>query len=121
MKRLEPILEEITEKGEFEMALLCDEKGLTLASVRSKYDHEKVSAISSLVGHVAERAERDLNFMDTDEISMVNEDKIRIVCRLFKVKGILFILVVVTPPYHSYRRLTNAAIKSISPILEERV
>ncbi len=126
MKTLQKILEKTNQGGDYKggklrISLLCDSKGLILASTDSEYDPEEISALSSLVGTVVDRAERDIGFESVDEVSLVNDNKVRFVCRPFVVKEKMFILVVVTPPYKPYRALTNRAIEELSNALKERV
>jgi hypothetical protein len=48
-----------------------------------------------------------------DEISIVGDDRTRLVCRYFVVDGHEFMLTVLTLPDQSYRRLTNMVIKKV--------
>jgi hypothetical protein len=61
-----------------------------------------------------------MGFKRMDEVSLVDDDKFRLVCRGFNVEDSQFILTVIVPPNKTYRRLTNEAIKEIEKIIQEK-
>ncbi len=59
------------------------------------------------------QARTQMGLAQVDEVSIVDNDKIRLTCRYFVADGEEFILAIVALPYQSYRRLTNRAIREI--------
>ncbi len=113
---LESLLREINEKGGFSASVLATADGLPVAVVPPVYDSEIISAMVALVRGAIERAQTQLNFARVDEVSAVDDDKIRLVCRYFEVEDEPFILAVVVPPERSYRQLTNQAIRRVRAV-----
>lgn len=119
-EKLERVLIKINEEGDFKASILSTLGGFSIAAISSEFDDVVISAISAIVQEVSARAQRYIGFNRMDEVSLVDDDKFRLVCREFEVGDGLFILTVVVPPYKTYRRLTNTAIREIEKILRER-
>ncbi len=117
---LEGQLRNLNTKGKFLASLVADVQGLPIAAMDSAYDNERIAALSALVRDVSHRAETQLGFKKTDEVSLVDDDKVRLVCRYFKVGNETYILSCVIPAYQTYRRLTNTAIRELEKIMGER-
>jgi predicted regulator of Ras-like GTPase activity (Roadblock/LC7/MglB family) len=117
---LEAQLKRLNIEGQFLASLLADVKGLPIAAMDSEYNTEMIAALSALVRDVSHRAETQLGFKKTDEVSLVDDDKLRLVCRYFQVGNQTYILSCVIPAYQTYRRLTNSAIKEIVKIMEKK-
>jgi predicted regulator of Ras-like GTPase activity (Roadblock/LC7/MglB family) len=107
------ILHDMNETGSFRASFLVDAQGLPVAAVTSSYDTDTASAMAALVRNVIEQAQTRINLAEADEVTVRDNDKIRLVSRYFAVGDETLILVVVAPPYRSYRRLTNRAIKAL--------
>ena len=110
------ILEEMNEQGQFGTSVLVSADGLPLASVTSHFEAETTAAMVALVKNVAHRARAYIGLQQVDEVSIVDDDKMRLVCRPFTVGDEELVLTVVAPPYRTYRRLTNRAIREIKRI-----
>ncbi len=119
-EKLESVLQKINEEGEFKASIISTLEGFTLASKFSEFDDVVISAISVIVQDVSAKAQRFIGFNRMDEVSLVDDDKFRLVCREFEAIGRKFVLTVVVPPYKTYRRLTNIALRDIEKILNER-
>lgn len=117
--KLEKILLKMNKEGDFKASLISDIDGLSLASAASEFDDQRISAISGIVQEVSDKAERYIGFKKMDEVSMVDDDKFRLVCREFEAEGWHLILTVMVPPYKTYRKLTNSALKEITNVLKE--
>ena len=117
---LEAQLRRLNSKGQFLASLVADEQGLTVAAVDSEYNTETIAALSALVSDVSRRAENQLGFKKMDEVSLVDDDKIRLVSRYFNVGDQIYILSCVVPAYQTYRRLTNTAIRKLEKIMKKR-
>ena len=107
------ILHDMNEAGNFKASFLVDAQGLPVAAVTSGYDTDAASAMAALVKNVIEQAQTRINLAEADEVTVRGDDKMRLVSRYFTVGDETLILVVVAPPYRSYRRLTNRAIKAL--------
>ena len=109
----EKILREMNHAGGFKAAVLSTTEGLSLASAPAGYEDEITAAMAALLNEVARRAHRQLNLAQVDELSLVDDDRIRLACRYFGVAGQSLVLSVLVPPDRYYRRLTNRAIREI--------
>ena len=118
--KLEKVLNRITQEGDFRASILSTLDGFSIAAVSSHFDDVVLSALSSIVQEASRRAETYIGFKRMDEVSLVDDDKFRLVCREFTAGEGQFILTVVVPPYKTYRRLTNVAIREIEKILSEK-
>lgn len=118
--KLERVLNKITREGDFRASILSTLDGFSIAGVSSHFDDVVLSALSSIVQEASKRAETYIGFKRMDEVSLVDDDKFRLVCREFTAGEGHFVLTVVVPPYKTYRRLTNVAIREIEKILNEK-
>jgi hypothetical protein len=119
-EKLEAQLRRLNIEGEFLASLVADTQGLPIAAVDSEYNTEMIAALSALVRDVSHRAETQLKFKKMDEVSLVDDDKVRLVCRYFRVGDQTYVLSCVVPAYKTYRRLTNTAIREIEKIMKKR-
>jgi predicted regulator of Ras-like GTPase activity (Roadblock/LC7/MglB family) len=119
-EKLEAQLKRLNIKGDFLASLIADVQGLPVAAMDSSYNNETIAALSALVREVSYRAESQLGFKHMDEVSLVDDDKIRLVCRYFQVGDNPYILSCLVPANQTYRRLTNTAIREISKIMKKR-
>jgi predicted regulator of Ras-like GTPase activity (Roadblock/LC7/MglB family) len=117
---LEAQLKKLNRDGQFMASLVADVQGLPIAAVDSEYNTERIAALSALVQDVSHRAETQLGFKKMDEVSLVDDDKVRLVCRYFHVGDQTYILSCVVPAYQAYRRLTSTAIREIGKVMTKR-
>ena len=117
---LEAQLKRLNRDGQFMASLVADVQGLPVAAMDSEYNTERIAALSALVQDVSHRAESQLGFKKMDEVSLVDDDKVRLVCRYFQVGDQTYILSCVVPAYQTYRRLTNTAIREIQKVMKKR-
>lgn len=117
---LEAQLKKLNIEGQFLASLVADVQGLPVAAVDSQYNTEMIAALSALVRDVSHRAETQLKFKKMDEVSLVDDDKLRLVCRYFHVGDQTYILSCVIPAEQTYRRLTNTAIRELEKIMKKR-
>ncbi len=103
-------------EGQFTASFLASEDGLPVAAVPSPcpYDVDTVAAMVSLVKEFIQRTQTRLGLAAVDEVSIVVEDRSRLVCRYMEIGAHRFILAVITPPQHAYRRLMTRAIHEMS-------
>ena len=112
----EEILNRMNEKGNFDAAMLSMRDGLPLASSPTHYEDDMAAGMVTLLNDAAQKINQELNLSQMDEISIVGDDRTRLVCRYFSVDGSDLLLTVMTPPDRAYRRLTNETIKDIKRI-----
>lgn len=117
---LEAQLKRLNIEGQFLASLVADVQGLPIAAVDSEYNTEMIAALSALVRDVSYRAETQLKFKKMDEVSLVDDDKVRLVCRYFQVGDQTYVLSCVVPADQTYRRLTNTALRKIEKIMKKR-
>jgi predicted regulator of Ras-like GTPase activity (Roadblock/LC7/MglB family) len=109
-------LRTMNKKGDFKAAVLSLEDGLPLASAPAHYEDETAAAMATLLNETTKRINHQLRLPKVDEISIVYDDRTRLVCRYFTVDGQALLLMVLAPPDKSYRRLTNRTIKEIERV-----
>ncbi len=114
--RLQRILRRMNEEGRFKASVLVSAEGLPLSSVSSPFDVETMAAMVTLVRNTIERARENIGLDKVDEVSVVQADKIRLICRCFLAGEEELVLAVVAPPYQTYRRLTNRALREIQRV-----
>jgi len=117
---LDQVLRAMNEEGRFRASVLVSSDGLPLSSVSSPFDIEMMAAMVTLVVNTIEQARENIGLDELDEISLVQADKMRLICRRFSVGQEQVILAAIAPPHQTYRRLTNRAIKRIQNALKER-
>jgi predicted regulator of Ras-like GTPase activity (Roadblock/LC7/MglB family) len=115
---LDLLLREMNGAGHFRASVLVSSDGLPLSSVASPFDMEIMAATVTLVGHTIEQAREKIGLDEVDEVSVVQADKMRLICRHFSMGGEQVILAAIAPPHQTYRRLTNRAIKAIQKAWE---
>jgi predicted regulator of Ras-like GTPase activity (Roadblock/LC7/MglB family) len=111
--RLAGILRLMNEEGHFKASVLVNAEGLPVSSASSPFDVETMAAMVSLVRSTIERARDSIGLDEIDEVSVVQADRMRLMCRYFRAGEEELVLAVVAPPYQTYRRLTNRAIRQI--------
>jgi predicted regulator of Ras-like GTPase activity (Roadblock/LC7/MglB family) len=110
---LEQILREMNEEGHFKASVLISAEGLSLSSASSPFDTETISAMVALLRNTVEQARMSIGLDEVDEVSIVQADKMRLICRCFVLGEEELILSIIAPPHQTYRRLTNQAISRI--------
>lgn len=118
--KLESVLNRINQEGDFKASIISTLDGFSVAGAAAEFDEVRMAAISAIVQDVSKKAELYIGFKRMDEVSLVDDDKFRLVCREFEVEGQQFILTVLVPPYKTYRRVTNIALRDLERILHEK-
>ncbi len=73
-----------------------------------------MAAMTALLRAVTQRVRHELDMAYVNELSLVCDDRFRLVCRFFETDaGQPLILTLVVPPNQAYRRITNRAITAI--------
>jgi predicted regulator of Ras-like GTPase activity (Roadblock/LC7/MglB family) len=109
----EKTLATMNQGGDFVAAMLSLKNGLPLASSPNHYEDAMAAAMVTLLNETAHKLNHELRLHQIDEISIVGDDRTRLVCRYFTVDDQDIFLTVVTRPDQSYRRLTGQTIKEI--------
>jgi len=112
----EEVLYRMNESGGFEASVLASDEGLPIATAPSDYDFQTIAAMVAVLASVARETQSRVGLGQLDEVSVLADDRIRLVCRYFTTGGEEFILAVVVPPNGCYRRATNSAIQEIRRI-----
>jgi predicted regulator of Ras-like GTPase activity (Roadblock/LC7/MglB family) len=110
---LDLVLRQMNDEGGFKASVLVSSEGLPITSVSSPFDIEMMAAMVTLVGNTVEQARKSIGLDELDEVSLVQADRTRLICRRFSVSKEQVILATIAPPDRTYRRLTNRAIKRI--------
>lgn len=116
--QLNGLLSQINSEGEFPISVLTDFQGLAIAWAASNgMDPERQSAVVAFVQKAAVQVSKQLGMAETDEISFYDMNGQHLVCRPFHVEQYGLILAVIVPDRgHSYRRVTNQALREIRRI-----
>jgi predicted regulator of Ras-like GTPase activity (Roadblock/LC7/MglB family) len=107
------ILQEMNEQGRFKASVLVSAEGLPISSVASPFDTDIIAAMVALLKVTIEQARENIGLDEVDEVSLVQGDRMRLICRCFVAGDEELILAVIAPPFQTYRRLTNRAISRI--------
>ncbi len=117
----EGILAQMNAEGEFTSTVLASEEGLPIAAAPfpPPYDVETTAAMVAMVKEFILQTQARLGLARVDEVSIVVGDRSRLICRYFTMGSQLFVLTVIAPPNHSYRRLTSRAIHELQQVWNE--
>lgn len=110
------ILAQMNVDGQFSASVLASQDGLAIAAAPtpSPYDADTVAAMVALVKDFILQTQTRLGMAEVDEVSMVVNDRSRLVCRYFTADDAQpFVLAVITPPNATYRRVTTRAVREI--------
>ncbi|NIN65582.1 MAG: hypothetical protein GTO63_12970 [Anaerolineae bacterium] len=110
------ILRAMNEEGHFKASVLVSADGLPVAVVASPFDNDTIAAMVALVKNTIQQAREQIGLDEIDEVSIVQGDKMRLICRYLVAGDEELILAVIAPPYQTYRRLTNRALKQIKQV-----
>ncbi|TKJ28266.1 MAG: hypothetical protein CEE40_11875 [Chloroflexi bacterium B3_Chlor] len=110
------ILREMNDEGHFKASVLVSTEGLPLSSASSPFDTETLAAVVALVKNTMQQTREHIGLDDIDEFSIVQVDKMRLICPYLVVGDEELNLSVIAPPHQTYRRLTNQAIKEITTV-----
>lgn len=109
------ILARMNREGSFSTSVLASEDGLpvAVAPTMSTHNAETMAAMVTMVKDFVEQACERLGLSQLDEVSVVVDDRSRLICRYFKAADHAFVLAIVAPPNVSYRHLTTSAIREL--------
>jgi predicted regulator of Ras-like GTPase activity (Roadblock/LC7/MglB family) len=112
---LADILKNLTNQGEFTIAVLTDNNGLPIASSDGDQEaSEAQSAVVAQVQNVVLRVMGHLSMSAPDEISFNDVDGRRLVCRQFSCgETVVYLAALIPNRLKSHRKLMNQAIRSI--------
>jgi hypothetical protein len=108
--------------GGYISTYILNEEGYALGGTLQDYDADKSGELIRILKTISDESAPKLGLGKIDEISFVEEDKIRIAMRPFdvgKTTTQILILVVVMMINQPYRTLTNKAVKSLRKIWEQ--
>jgi predicted regulator of Ras-like GTPase activity (Roadblock/LC7/MglB family) len=119
--QLNRLLAEMNKEGGFPILVLTDAQGLTIASSAEEgRDPERQSAVAAFLQKAVLQASRQLGMNGADEISLLDTNGVRLICRLFTVSDQGLILAFQTPNRDcAYRRSTNHTIGQIRTIWKQ--
>ena len=112
----EKTLHKMNSEGNFKASVLSMGDGLPLASSPTHYEDETAAAMVTLLNETVKRINNQLQLSQMDEICIVGDDRTRLVCRYCTVDGNELLLMILTLPDQTYRRLTNQAMREIKRI-----
>ncbi len=109
------ILAQMNTEGEFTASVLVSEDGWPVAEAPagSEFDGKTVAAMMALGREFVVQTRQHLHLDEVDEVSIVINDRSRLVCRYFTINAKPLVLVIMAPPGQSYRRLSTRAIQNI--------
>jgi predicted regulator of Ras-like GTPase activity (Roadblock/LC7/MglB family) len=113
VETLEDTLAKLLKQGRFRAAVLATEAGLPIAAVTPRNEADVTSAMVALLTRVSKQTRDQLGMAAMDEVSVVDREGTRLVCRSLIVDGEELLLAVLVRPRGYYRRSTNWAIRQI--------
>lgn len=114
---LDDFLLTLHQQGQFEIAVLASGEGLPIATVPANFDMDRAAAMMAMLKRVSKEARDQFPLAEIDEFTILDSNRMRLVCRYIKAGGEEMILAIIAPPDQSYRRMTNHAIKQIIEFL----
>lgn len=99
VSRLEMVLKELNDNGDFSISLFCTATGLVLASAKGEVEDDKtIAAMGSLLSDAAYKAAEELSLKDLDSLKLKFSEKIILMRNLIMDDGeTQFILAVLAP------------------------
>ncbi|MFQ6001296.1 MAG: roadblock/LC7 domain-containing protein, partial [Anaerolineae bacterium] len=79
----EEVLHRMNEAWGFEASVLASGDGLPIATVPSDYDFQTIAAMVAVLASVAGETQSRVGLGQLDEVSVLADDRIRLVCRYF--------------------------------------
>ncbi|MFO8035122.1 MAG: roadblock/LC7 domain-containing protein [Anaerolineales bacterium] len=107
------ILTQMNEEGGFQQSVLVTGEGLPIAAAPDPVKGESVGALVALLHQVSRDIQTQLDLRGVNEVTILDDDRIRLVCRGIACQGDTLILAALVPPDQYYRRVTNRAIRRI--------
>jgi len=98
--------------------VLASKEGLPIATAPRGHNSDLAAAIIALLQKVSDETQGELGMASVDEVTIRDQDRLRLVCRNFFAGKEELILAALVPPDHYYRHVTNQAIKRIQESLE---
>jgi predicted regulator of Ras-like GTPase activity (Roadblock/LC7/MglB family) len=115
---LADILKDLTQGGDFSIAVLTDRNGLPIASSDGdQVTSEAQSAVVAQIQNVVIRALGNISMSTPDEISLNDVDGRKLVCRQFSGgDGAVYLAVVMPNRSKPYRKAMNRAIRLVQQV-----
>jgi len=106
----EQVLQEANRAGHFKAAILASGDGLPIATAQAEPDAELTAAMVALLQKVSKEARQELGMAELDEVAVLDREKMRLVCRFFRMEDEELILALMVRPRARYRRVSTWAI-----------
>ena len=117
-REIDATLQRLVEQTPTDLALVCTDEGLLVASSTDDVDTEELAGLTGLFDEVLRRAQRDLSMKRVDELTLLDPDGGRLVVRPLQVPGPQrFFLVVRVPVKATWRRNTNQVGRRVADLL----
>jgi predicted regulator of Ras-like GTPase activity (Roadblock/LC7/MglB family) len=112
----EQVLQEGNRAGHFLAAILATGDGLPIATAQAEPDAELTAAMVALLQKVSKEARRELGMAELDEVTVLDREKMRLVCRFFRMEDEDLILALMVRPRARYRRASTWAIGQLQQL-----
>lgn len=118
----EQVLDGLSKEGHFQVAVLASGEGLPIATTQSdpagvgsgtRPDAELTAAMVALLQKVSKEARQELGMAELDEVTVLDRERTRLVCRFFSIDGEDLILALMVSPKARYRRVSTQAISQL--------
>ena len=116
----EQVLHGLSKEGHFQAVVLANGEGLPIATAQSgaagvgsgtEPDPELTAAMVALLQKVSKEARQELGMAELDEVTVLDRERTRLVCRFFSMGGEELILALMVRPKARYRRASTWAIR----------
>jgi predicted regulator of Ras-like GTPase activity (Roadblock/LC7/MglB family) len=110
------ILARMNDEGQFTTTVLAGDDGLLVAAAPtpSPYSTDTLAAMVALVKGFIQETQSQLGLAKVDEVSILVDDRSRLICRYFTAEDRPLVLATIAPPDRPYRRLTTRTIHQIA-------
>ena len=117
-EKIENFIEQVVKLGNYEMAYLISQEGLTLAQSNSEgaVPEDRVIEMSVIFQDIQQMADVMGGISDIKELVLEGNNKKKIIFRFFNAFDQSVVLALVIPPQKSYKGLTNKLIKLIKKV-----
>jgi predicted regulator of Ras-like GTPase activity (Roadblock/LC7/MglB family) len=109
----EDVLQRMSRLSDFQAAVLANSEGLPIATASPGQDPNATAAMVALLQRVSKEARGQLGLGEIDEVTILDRERVRLVCRHLALDGEELILAVTVAPHRRHRRATNWAIRAL--------
>lgn len=119
-EKIERFMKDVMKSGNYEMAYLLSQEGLTLAQAQSEsiVPEDRLVELSIQFQEIQKMADVMGGISQIHELVIEGQNKRKIIFRFFDAFDQSVVLAIIIPPQKTYRGLTNKLVKLVQKISE---